>query len=256
VKQRPVNIPDAVRINRYLSMSGISSRRGAEELILSGKVKVNGRVVSDLSTRVHLQRDKVSVNGQRIAPDQEYVYFVLNKPKDTITTLKDEKGRATVMELVSTRHRVYPIGRLDRHTTGVLLLTNDGEFAHKLMHPRQQIPKSYHVTLDKSLLPEHAQLLARGIRLEDGLTAPAELVRIPQGKGREVGITIHEGRNRQVRRMFEQFGYEVKKLDRVAYGPILKTGLSRGEMRSLTRAELRQLKSLAGISDELLPQFA
>jgi 23S rRNA pseudouridine2605 synthase len=243
---------EEVRINRYLSMCGLTSRRKAEALILGGRVRLNRTVVTSLATRVRLREDRVSVDGKPIAPAQETVYLVLNKPKDTITTMNDERGRHTVMELVNSRQRIFPIGRLDRNTTGVLLLTNDGEFAHALMHPAREIPKSYHVTIDTPLQPEHATALARGVTLEDGKTAPAEILLLPGGKGKEVGVVIHEGRNRQVRKMFELLGYAVRKLDRVAYGPVTKSGLGRGESRSLTKLEVRRLKELAGI-DELLP---
>jgi 23S rRNA pseudouridine2605 synthase len=231
-------------------MCGISSRRKAEELVLEGKVKVNQKIVTDLATRVKLHGDHVTVNGKPVSPDEEFVYIVLNKPRDTITTMSDEKGRHTVMELVKSRHRVYPVGRLDRNTTGVLLLTNDGDLAHRLMHPKHEFPKSYRVTLDRPAQPEHLDRLARGIRLEDGMAAPSEVLVLPGTKAKDIGVVIREGRNREVRRMFEFFGYEVMKLDRVAYGPVTKEGLGRGESRSLTRGELRQLRSLVGLEDE------
>jgi 23S rRNA pseudouridine2605 synthase len=173
----------------------------------------------------------------------------MNKPKDTITTLHDERGRSTVIDLVHSRDRVYPVGRLDRNTTGVLLLTNDGDFAHRLMHPRFEIPKSYEVTCDAPVSREHLRQLARGVPLEDGMTAPAAVAALPGGKGKEVGITIREGRNRQVRRMFEHLGYGVVKLDRVAYGPVTKAGLPRGATRKLTRTEVRELRRIAGMPD-------
>ncbi len=242
---------EVVRINRYLSMSGVTSRRKAEELIRAGEVRVNRVIVTDLATKVKVSIDRVTVSGKPVAPAESNIYLLLNKPKDTITTLSDERGRQTVMQLVKSRQRIYPIGRLDRNTTGVLLLTNDGEFAHHLMHPRHEIPKSYHVSLETSLQPAHRTSLARGVELEDGKTAPAEVIILPGGKGKEIGVVIHEGRNRQVRRMFEHFGYRVRKLDRVAYGPITKTGLGRGETRSLTKSEVRALKELAGIADVL-----
>ncbi|MDL1892801.1 rRNA pseudouridine synthase [Sphingobacteriales bacterium CHB3] len=146
--------------------------------------------------------------------------------------------------------RLISIGRLDLNTEGLLLLTNDGEFAHHLMHPKFEIPKSYQVALETPLTPDHAAQLRKGVKLQDGKTAPAEVYIIPHGKGKDVGVTIHEGRNRQVRRMFESLGYEVKKLDRVAYGPVTKEGLSRGEVRSLTRPEIRTLKQMAGMPEE------
>ncbi|MBP1647373.1 MAG: rluB [Bacteroidetes bacterium] len=249
--KRPVKTePEGtVRINRYLSMCGIASRRKAEELVLKGKVEINHRVVTDLATKVRPGIDKVYVEGKQAVRVRDYVYLVMNKPKDTITTLSDERGRTTVMTLLKSKQRVYPIGRLDRNTTGVLLFTDDGDFANRLMHPRFEVPKSYQVTLDKSLALEHRDHLRTGIRLEDGPTAPAEVYVLPHGRGKEIGIVIHEGRNREVRRMFEHFGYTVVKLDRVAYGPVTKEGLARGATRSLTRSELRALRALAGVTD-------
>lgn len=250
MKRNSNSKPDErIRVNRYISMCGVASRRKADELILEGKVEVNGKVLQDLGARIDPRRDKVFVDGKQVADVHDSLYLVMNKPKDTITTLSDEKGRTTVMSLVKTKQRVYPIGRLDRNTTGVLLLTNDGEFAHRLMHPKYEIPKSYRVTLDTPLTADHAARLRKGVKLDDGKTAPAEVYIIPHGKGKDVGIIIHEGRNRQVRRMFESLGYDVKKLDRVAYGPVTKEGLSRGETRSLTRPEIRKLKQLAGFDE-------
>lgn len=244
--------PDLVRINRYLSICGIASRRKADDLVLEGKVTVNGKVMTDLGFKINPRKDKVFVEGKQIAQVHDYLYLVMNKPKDAITTLSDEKGRTTVMSLVKTKQRVYPIGRLDRNTTGVLLLTNDGDFANAMMHPKFKVSKSYQVTLESALTQEHITQLRKGLNLEDGKTGPAEVYVLPGGKGKEIGIVIHEGRNRQVRRMFESLGYEVKKLDRVAYGPITREGLSRGETRSLTRPEVRELRRLAGIEDKEL----
>ncbi|MEW6509489.1 MAG: pseudouridine synthase [Bacteroidota bacterium] len=243
-------IPAAYRINRFLSMCGISSRRKAEELVRAGKVEVNRKVVTELATKVDPSRDTVFVDGKRAVPTRGYLYLVLNKPRDAITTLSDEKGRTTVMSMVRTKQRVYPVGRLDRNTTGVLLFTNDGQFAHRLMHPRYEIPKTYRVTCSAPLSTGHLEALRRGVELEDGRTAPTDIYVIPGGRRREIGVVIHEGRNRQVRRMFESLGYEVQKLDRVAYGPVTKEGLARGATRSLTRQEVRALKTMAGYSDE------
>lgn len=241
---------DLIRINRYISMCGVASRRKADELVLEGKVEVNGKVMTDLGSKINPNKDKVFVEGKQVAQVYEHLYLVMNKPKDAITTLSDEKGRTTVMSLVKTKQRVYPIGRLDRNTTGVLLFTNDGDFANQLMHPKFEVSKSYQVTLETPLTQEHAAQLRKGIKLEDGKTGPADVYILPKGKAKEIGIIIHEGRNRQVRRMFESLGYEVKKLDRVAYGPITKEGLSRGETRSLTRPEVRKLKEMAGMESE------
>jgi len=239
--------PEPIRINRYLSMCGVASRRKADEMVLEGRVEINHRVVRDLGTRIDPVRDRVYVNGQQIVRVHDYVYLVMNKPKDTITTLSDERGRTTVTSLLQSKQRVYPVGRLDRNTTGVLLFTNDGEFAHRLMHPRFEVPKSYRVTCDQPVAREHLERLHRGVLLEEGETAPADVYVIPHGKGKEIGITIHEGRNRQVRRMFESLGYEVTRLDRVAYGPVTKEGLARGKTRRLTHGEIRKLKELAGM---------
>jgi 23S rRNA pseudouridine2605 synthase len=239
--------PRLIRINRYISMCGVASRRKADEMLLAGKVVVDRKIVSDLGTKIDPARNKVFVEGKQITPVLDYVYLVMNKPKDTITTLSDERGRTTVMSLIRTNRRVYPIGRLDRNTTGVLLFTNDGDFAHRLMHPKFEIPKSYQATLDKVVSHEHVEQLRKGVRLEDGMTAPADVFVLRGGRGKEIGIVIHEGRNRQVRTMFEKLGYDVLKLDRVAYGPITKEGLGRGETRSLTRSEVRGLKRLAGL---------
>jgi len=240
----------SVRINRFLSISGVTSRRKAEELVLEGRVRVNGVVINDLSTRVDPTRDRVFVDGKQAVRVHENVYLVMNKPKDTITTHSDERGRATVMDLVRTRHRVYPIGRLDRNTTGVLLLTNDGEFAHHLMHPRFEVPKTYRVVCESPVGRPDLDRLRRGLRLEDGTAAANQVLAIPGTKGHGVLITIHEGRNRQVRRMFERMDYRVEKLERVAYGPVSNEGLSRGEVRSLTKHELQALKRLAGITPD------
>jgi 23S rRNA pseudouridine2605 synthase len=239
-----------IRINRFLSLCGITSRRKAEELVLQGRVEINHKIVRELATKVDPAKDKVFVNGARVLPVEDHVYLVLNKPKDAITTMSDDKGRTTVMSMVRTQYRVYPVGRLDRNTTGVLLFTNDGEFAHRLTHPKFEVPKTYRVSCATPVHPRDLQKLERGVDLEDGPSSPAEIYVIPGGKGKEIGITIHEGKNRQVRRMFEQLGYEVLKLDRAAYGPVTHSRLARGESRSLTRTEIRALKTMAGYTDE------
>lgn len=239
-----------IRINRFLAMSSVSSRRKAEELIRDGKVAVNGRRISDLATTVDPFRDRVTVRGKPVSPAQRHVYLVLNKPKDTITTMKDERGRKTVLGLVRTRERVYPVGRLDRNTTGVLLFTNDGEFANRLMHPRYGIPKSYKVTCDRAVTRIHLEKLRGGLSLEGKRTAPAEVIVLPGGKGKVIGMVLHEGRNRQVRRMFEAMGYGVVKLERVAYGPVTKEGMARGEVRRLTRSEVQTLREMVGMKEE------
>ncbi|MFA6455972.1 MAG: pseudouridine synthase [Bacteroidota bacterium] len=233
-------------------MAGVASRRAAEAMIANGEVELNGAVVTELGTKVNPQTDVVKVNGQTYSLAQKLVYILLNKPKDFITTASDEKGRRTVLDLVNARERIYPVGRLDRQTTGVLLLTNDGMLANKLMHPSSEIIKTYHVSIDKGLDTAHAEKLASGVFLEDGKTAPAELEIIPGTKSREVIIHIHEGKNRQVRRMFESFGYEVDRLHRVEYAGLNVQGLQRGMWRHLTSKEIKHLKKLAGLETSQL----
>ncbi len=228
-------------------MAGVASRRAAEELIAAGEVKVNGAVVTDLATKVHTTNDTVTVNGKRVSVAQNLIYILLHKPKDYITTVSDEKGRRTVMDLVQVNERVYPVGRLDRGTSGVLLMTNDGDLANKLMHPSGEVVKSYHVSLDKSLDEAHAEKLSNGVYLEDGKTAPCEIDIIPGTKNKAIVIHIHEGKNRQVRRMFESLGYEIEKLHRTHYAGLTLSGLGRGRWRFLDEKEIRSLKRLTGL---------
>jgi pseudouridine synthase len=248
MKRSKPNVPSPpIRINRYLSMCGIASRRKAELMVQEARIRVNNQVISSLATTVVPGVDRVYLDGKEVVLLRDPVVYVLNKPKDTITTASDERGRATVLDLLRVRERVFPIGRLDRNTTGVLLLTNDGELAHRLMHPRHHITKAYLVTCDRVVARDHCESLRRGVRLDEGTTSPAQISVVPGGKGKVIGIAIHEGWNRQVRRMFEALGYEVEKLDRVAYGPITKDGLARGTYRKLTPAEVRALRRQAGL---------
>ena len=250
MKQRPEHTSSpsgSVRLNKFLSTAGIASRRKADEMIEEGRVKINGKVVTSLGVKIDPSRDQVFVNEKQVAVLDEPVYIVFNKPKDCITTASDERGRTTVMDYVQVRERIYPVGRLDRNTTGVLLLTNDGTFANALMHPKHEVNKAYKVTLDKPLTAEHVDKLRHGIRLSDGMTEPAEVHVIPRERNKVIGIVIHEGKNRQVHRMFEALGYLVDKLDRVAYADITYDGLPRGKFRYLTKSEIRRLKDVAGI---------
>jgi pseudouridine synthase len=244
-----INIPkrtesNLVRLNKFIADCGVTSRRKADDLILDGRVKVNGKVVFELGQKINPETAKVFINEKQITQLDEKVYIVFNKPKDCITTLKDERGRTTVFDYVKVKERIFPVGRLDRDTTGILLLTNDGELANVLMHPKHEIKKSYKVSIDKPITREHAIDLKKGIRLSDGKTEPAEIYIIPNTKNLDIGIIIHEGRNRQVRRMFESLGYEIKKLDRIAYGDISYEGLKKGQWRLLTRREINYLLKL------------
>ncbi|MGA1380580.1 MAG: pseudouridine synthase, partial [Schleiferiaceae bacterium] len=233
---------DTMRLNRYLAHAGISSRREADELISQGLVTVNGQVVTEMGYKVQ-PGDDVRYAGERLKSERK-VYVLLNKPKGFITTVDDERARKTVMDLVANacRERIYPVGRLDRATTGVLLLTNDGAMAKKLTHPSHGARKIYHVTLDKPFSPADADRLKRGIKLDDG-PVQVDQVEIPDPENLyEVGVEIHVGRNRIVRRMFGALGYEVVKLDRTVFAGLTKKNLSRGQYRLLNEKEIAFLK--------------
>lgn len=231
-----------VRLNKYVAASGICSRREADQLITAGLIEVNGKRVTELGTRVNTG-DVVRYNGQRIRNERK-VYLLLNKPKDFVTTTDDPRERKTVMLLVKNacRERIYPVGRLDRNTTGVLLFTNDGDLAKKLTHPSHNKKKIYHVFLDKALQPAHLQKLAAGIELDDGFIRPDAISYVEQGNRKEVGLEIHSGRNRVVRRLFESLGYGVIKLDRVYFAGLTKKNLPRGKWRFLTEKEINMLR--------------
>jgi pseudouridine synthase len=251
VEDKNTNVlPQVVRLNRFIAMAGVASRRKAEALILNGEVTVNKVVVTNLSTKVSPSTDHVAISGRSISIEEKLVYIVLNKPKDYITTARDEKNRKTVYDLVQTRERIFPVGRLDRNTTGVLLFTNDGKLAHRLMHPSHQIDKSYHVELTSGVDHKDIEKIKKGVHIEDGKTAPARVDSIPGTKNRNLVITIHEGRNKQVRRMFESLGYEVKRLDRVQYAGLTAEGLGRGRWRYLSNPEVRMLKKFSGMKEE------
>jgi 23S rRNA pseudouridine2605 synthase len=235
-------------LNKYLALAGVGSRRKNDELILSGVVKVNGKIVQELGTKVHADRDRVTVNGQPVEVEPKLYYILFNKPKDCITTLSDEKGRTTVLDYVKISKRIYPIGRLDRNTTGVLLLTNDGELANALMHPRGEIERVYRVRLDRAILDEHFGTLRRGVRLEDGVARPQEVALLPGTRRKELLISLAEGRNREVRRTFETLGYDVKGLERVSFAGFTTEGVARGRWRFLSHTEVHHLRQAAGLT--------
>lgn len=250
-KFRPANKPankeavddGLIRLNRYISNAGICSRRKADELITAGVVSVNGEVVTSLGTKVDPAKDEIRYNNERLKREK-MVYVLLNKPKDYITTTDDPQERRTVMQLVAkaTKERIYPVGRLDRNTTGLLLLTNDGNLAEKLSHPRNNVTKIYQIELNKNLTQGDFNKIEFGIELEDGFIKPDDLSYVAGASKREVGIQIHSGKNRIVRRIFESLGYEVIKLDRVVYANLTKKDLPRGRWRYLEEKELIQLK--------------
>jgi 23S rRNA pseudouridine2605 synthase len=245
VPERHEPAPGLIRLNRYLANAGVCSRREADTFIEQGLVSINGKVVTELGTKVKLS-DTVKYKGKVLKPET-LRYILLNKPKGYITTTDDEMDRKTVMEIIKDAcpERVYPVGRLDRNTTGLLLLTNDGELAKKLTHPSHQIRKMYHVFLDKPLRLEDFEKLMMGITLEDGPVKPDSMAYVgDNSKGDEVGIEIHSGRNRIVRRMFEQLGYDVVRLDRVQFASLTKKDLPRGEWRFLNPKEIAFLKML------------
>ena len=235
---------ETIRLNKYIANSGICSRREADELITQGLVEVNGKVVTEMGHQVQ-KTDRVVFDGSLITPEKP-VYILLNKPKGYISTTKDEKARKTVMDLVANAspYRTFPIGRLDRSTTGIILLTNDGHLTKKLTHPSFNIKKIYHVTLDKKVSNADLQLIRDGIRLEEGV-AEVDNVSFVEGKPKnEVGIEIHIGWNRVVRRIFQKLGYEVEALDRVMFAGLTKKNVKRGHWRILTELEVNNLKML------------
>jgi 23S rRNA pseudouridine2605 synthase len=234
-----------IRLNRYIANSGICSRRKADELIEAGVVSVNNIPVTELGHKVDPYKDEVRYNGELLKREKK-VYVLLNKPKDYITTTDDPQERRTVMQLVekASRERIYPVGRLDRNTTGLILMTNDGELADKLSHPRNGITKIYHVELNKNLSQGDFNKIQFGIELEDGLIKPDNVSYVAGASKKEIGIQIHSGKNRIVRRIFEHLGYDVVKLDRVVYGNLTKKDLPRGRWRFLEEHELIQIKHL------------
>ena len=231
-----------VRLNKYLADCGVGSRRACDLLISSGRVAVNRRVETRLGTRIDERNDEVWVDGRPLTRPDRFEYILLHKPKGVVTTAADELGRQTVLDLVRARVRVFPVGRLDKETTGLLLLTNDGALAYRLTHPRFKVPKTYEVLLDRPLTAEDRQTLQRGVVLEEGRTAPCS-VRFPSARHKQrVHIILHQGWKRQVRRMFAQLGYDVRALKRLAMGPLSLDGLKPGAWRRLNAKEVAALK--------------
>ena len=233
---------ESIRLNKYVANAGVCSRREADVIIAKGLVKVNGQVVTEMGMKVSLN-DEVTYKGKRLNPEKK-VYLLLNKPKGFVTTLDDPHAEKTVMDLVSKActERIYPVGRLDKDTTGVLLFTNDGELAKKLTHPGYKKKKIYHVYLDKEISEKDIKRISTGFELEDGFIAADEISFVETDDKKQVGIEIHSGRNRIVRRIFEHLGYRVVKLDRVLFAGLTKKDLPRGRWRFLTEREIGFLK--------------
>jgi 23S rRNA pseudouridine2605 synthase len=247
-KRQPREIPktghedERIRLNKYLASTGLCSRREADEYIKAGLVTLNGTLVTELGVKVS-PGDQVKYNGETLHEEKK-VYILINKPKDYITTVEDPHAKKTILDLIkgACKERVYPVGRLDRNTTGVLLLTNDGELTKRLTHPKFEKLKIYHVHLNKNLKPADLEKISTGIRLEDGLIK-ADAISYPDPADKtQVGIEIHSGRNHIVRRIFESLGYEVVKLDRVYFAGLTKKNLHRGEWRFLSEKEVSILK--------------
>jgi 23S rRNA pseudouridine2605 synthase len=233
-----------IRLNKYISNSGICSRREADVFIKAGSASVNGKLVNEMGYQV-MPGDVVKFDGSLISPEKKR-YVLLNKPKNYITTMDDDRGRKTVMDLVSNaaKERIYPVGRLDRNTTGLLLFTNDGELAKKLTHPKHNVQKLYHASLDKKLSMGDMQKIADGFSLDEKRVQVDEISYIMNQSKSEVGVKIHSGRNRIVRRIFEHFNYSVVKLDRVIFAGLTKKDLPRGNWRHLTELEISNLMML------------
>lgn len=233
-----------MRLNKFLAHAGIASRREADQLIQLGLVTVNGKVVTEMGYKVNIHTDVVKYDDRSLRPEKMR-YVLLNKPKDYITTMDDPEERKTVMSLVKDAcpERIYPVGRLDRMTTGLLLFTNDGELAKKLTHPRYGVQKLYHVETVEKVKGTDLDAIRKGVRLEDGLIVPDEVSYV-NGDPHQIGIKIHSGKNRVVRRIFEKFNYTIKKLDRVMFAGLTKKDLSRGRYRHLTEQEVAFLKMI------------
>lgn len=237
-----VPIQEEVRLNKFIANSGVCSRREADTLIQAGVVTVNGEVVTELGTKVNIYKDEIKFNGEKLK-GEEKVYLVMNKPKGYVTTASDPHAEKTVMDLLKgCRYRVFPVGRLDKNTTGVLMFTNDGEIAERLTHPSYDKKKIYQVSLNKPLEQEDFDKILAGVVLSDGEVRADELEYIDADDHRKLGIEIHSGKNRIVRRIFESLGYEVKALDRVYFAGLTKKGLKKGEWRQLTEGEVNILK--------------
>ena len=233
---------DGLRLQKALAQAGVASRRASEELIAEGRVEVNGRVITEQGTRVDPERDVIRVDGSRIPPPRRHLYLVLNKPRGVISTMDDPQGRPSLQQYVPRHQRLFHVGRLDTDTDGLLILTNDGEFANQLAHPSHEVPKTYLVEVEGLLDNKTLRRLEKGVTLEDGPIKADKLKLVQRAASRSlVQITLHSGRNRIVRRMMDAVGHPVRQLSRIAIGPVRLGQLQSGQTRELTQAELGAL---------------
>lgn len=231
------------RLQKYIARSGVTSRRKAEELITNGHVKVNGITVTELGTKIDTEKDIVTVDNKKISEVRQYIYIKLNKPEGFVTTVKDQFNRKTVLDLIDIKERIYPIGRLDYNTSGLLLLTNDGELANKLMHPKYHIYKTYIAETDGRVSEESIEKLKNGVSIDDYRTAPAKVKLLKYiGNKTQIQISIYEGKNRQVRKMLDAVGHNVRTLKRISFGEIALGDLKTGSWKTLSNEEIKFLK--------------
>ena len=240
-KPQPETGNQLIPLNKFIAHCGICSRRDAADLVKEGKVKVNNETITEPGYKVSGKED-IKVNGKKIFLSKNLIYILLNKPKDFITTTDDPQKRKTVLDLIRIKERIYPVGRLDRNTSGVLLLTNDGELSQKLTHPSHEVKKVYHVTLNRPLDKKDFDKILKGVVLEDGPASVDVLAYADVKDKTQLGVEIHSGRNRIVRRIFEHLGYDVKNLDRVVFAGLTKKNVERGKWRFLSEKEIRDLK--------------
>jgi len=239
--RNPKSEIEIMPLNKFIAHGGVAARRDAAELVKQGKVKVNGAVITEPGHKVSA-KDEIIVNGKKVTLAKSLVYILLNKPKDFLTTTDDPQKRKTVLDLVRIKERIYPVGRLDRNTSGVLLLTNDGDLSQRLTHPSHAVKKVYHVSLDRPLDKKDFEKVLKGVSLDDGPATVDVLAYADARDHKQLGVEIHSGRNRIVRRIFEHLGYQVKSLDRVIFAGLTKKNVERGKWRFLSEKEVRDLK--------------
>lgn len=235
---------EEIRLQKYIAKSGVASRRKAEELILEGKIQVNGKTITELGIKVNPEKDIVTYNGKKLKTEEEFVYILLNKPIGYVTTVKDEFGRDSVLDLVKIKEHLVPVGRLDMYTSGALILTNDGDFVYKVTHPKHEIEKTYTVTIKGIVKNEEVEMLRKGVKIEDYTTKPAKVKILKTDEEKNISrleITIHEGKNRQVRKMCETIGHKVLALHRSKIAGIGVKDIPLGKWRFMKEKEIRKI---------------